>query len=623
MSGVLLATKLYIPALRTGHIRRESLLARLDEGLARGHRLFLVSAPAGYGKSTLIAEWIGARNLTTAWLTLDDGDNDPARCMAYLVAALQTVRPQAGTRTLGMLSTAGSLAPEPLLAPLVNDLNETAEPLLIVLDDYHVIQQQLVHAAVTFLIDYLPPHVHLIIASRADPPLPLARLYGRGLVTEIRLADLRFDEIEAERLLMADLQQPVPAAAVSTLVARTEGWITGLQLAAHSLAGQSDINAFVQAFGAGNRFVLDYLIEEVLEDQGGAVKEFLLQTSILERMCGELCDAVTGLSGTGQSILEELDRRNLFVVALDDRRGWYRYHHLFRDLLRQRLQRTAGELAPQLHSRASHWYAAAGLLEEAIDHALAANDTAAAAALIARAAEPLFMRSEAATFMRWIARLPAEAIYQQPSLGVYHAWALLWQAAPVAAVEQRLQQAKDAGAAPAEVLSVEAIVALYRGDTTRGAAMARRALEELPADALFLRSLATLLQGVARMAPGDEEEGAHLLESLAARSQTTGNTLIAATALCSLGELRQKQGDLRHARAYYEEALALATDARWPVTARGRDGDDRAGRPGARAKRHRDGAAAGDRGHRPGRAVESHGGLRRAHDVAAHCHGAG
>src|SRR5690606_16452803 len=235
MSGVLIATKVHMPALRTGHIRREALLARLDTGLARGHRLFLLSAPAGYGKSSLIAEWISARDLAAAWLTLDDGDNDPARFVAYLVGAVQTARPQAGARTLGLLSAPGSPAPELLLAPLVNDLDEPAAPLLIVLDDYHMIQQQLVHAAVAFLLEYLPAHVHVIIASRADPPLPLARLYGRDLVTETRLADLRFDEVEAERFLAANLAQPVPAAALSTLVARTEGWVTGLQLAAHSL----------------------------------------------------------------------------------------------------------------------------------------------------------------------------------------------------------------------------------------------------------------------------------------------------------------------------------------------------------------------------------------------------
>lgn len=570
MSSVLLATKLHLPALRPGHIRRELLLGRLDAGLARDARLVLLSAPAGYGKSSLLAEWISERKLAVAWLTLDAGDNDPARFVAYLIASIQTAHPDAGVTTLGMLNMGGALAPEPLLAPLMNDLADLADSLLIVLDDYHAIQNQLVHAAVAFLIEYLPAHIHLVIASRADPTLPLARLYGRGLVTEIRLADLRFDEVDAGRFLAAILQRPLPAAGVSTLVARTEGWVTGLQLAAHSLAGQSDTNAFVEAFGGSNRFVLDYLMEEVLDQQGEAVKEFLLQTSILGRMCGALCDAVTDRLGDSQAILENLERSNLFTVPLDDVRGWYRYHHLFGDLLRQRLQHTAGELVPLLHSRASQWYSQAGCTEEAIDHALAANDTGQAAALVATAAEAIFMRSEAATFMHWIDRLPAEAIRQQPSLGAYHAWALLWQAAPVSAVEQRLRAAVEAGAAPADVLPVEAILALYRGDMARGAMLARRALEELPADALLMRSLASLMQGVARMAPGDEEEGAYLLEELATRSQAVNNTLIAATTLCSLGELRQKQGDLQRAQAYYADALELATDAhRRPMPAAG------------------------------------------------------
>ncbi|HEY7361740.1 MAG TPA: hypothetical protein VH642_13070, partial [Streptosporangiaceae bacterium] len=360
----LLATKLNVPGSRPGVVPRPRLTERLDEGLRRGP--VLVCAPAGYGKTVLLAEWAQRGQVTAAWLSLDGGDNDPARFWRHAIAALDRVHPGIGGRVGPLLGPPAPPSFEPLLTALINEL--AAGPggeVLLVLDDYHAIGAGPVHASVGFMLEHRPPGLHLALASRSDPPLALARLRARGQLTELRAADLRFTAGEAAGLLQQTGAGPglaLPEAAVAALVARTEGWAAGLQLAALSLRGQEDVATFVAAFTGSHRYVLDYLAEEVLEQQGGQVRAFLLETSVLDRLSGELCDAVTGRPGS-QALLEQVERAGLFLVPLDEVRGWWRYHHLFADLLRARLQAEQPGQVARLHRNAAGWYEEHGLAD--------------------------------------------------------------------------------------------------------------------------------------------------------------------------------------------------------------------------------------------------------------------
>jgi len=382
----LLATKLNVPGSRPGLVPRPRLSERLDEGLRRGP--VLVCAPAGYGKTVLLAEWAQRGQVPAAWLSLDSGDNDPARFWRHAVAALDRVRPGIGGRAGPLLGPPAPPSFEPLLMALINEL--AAGPgggeVLLVLDDYHAIGAQPVHASVGFMLEHRPPGLHLALASRSDPPLALARLRARGQLTELRATDLRFTAGEAAGLLQQTGAGPdlaLPKEAVAALVARTEGWAAGLQLAALSLREQEDVATFVAAFTGSHRYVLDYLAEEVLERQGGQVRAFLLETSVLDRLSGELCDAVTGRPGS-QALLKHVERAGLFLVPLDEVRGWWRYHHLFADLLRARLRAEQPGQVARLHRDAAGWYEEHGLADEAIRHAVAAGEVTWAARLIER-----------------------------------------------------------------------------------------------------------------------------------------------------------------------------------------------------------------------------------------------
>ena len=411
---VLLATKLNAPGLRPDLVPRPRLAQRLDEGLAQG--LVLACAPAGYGKTVLLAEWVRRVRHPVAWLSLDAGDNDPARFWRHTVAALDRARPGISERMGPLLGPPPPPSFEPLVTALINELAaqpDADEALLLVLDDYHLISSPLVHESLGFLLEHRPPGLQLALTSRSDPPLGLARLRARGQLTELRAAELRFTPGEATALLEqvatapggARPGAPLPDAAAAALAARTEGWAAGLQLAGLSLRGRSDVDGFVAAFTGSHRYVLDYLAEEVLEQQPGRVREFLLETSILERLSGELCDAATGRPGS-QALLEEAERAGLFVVPLDEVRGWWRYHHLFADLLSARLQREQPRRVSELHRNATAWYAERGLADDAIRHAVAAGEMTWAARLIERHYDAIFQQGESATIQRWIWHCP-------------------------------------------------------------------------------------------------------------------------------------------------------------------------------------------------------------------------
>ena len=391
-SDVLLATKLHVPGPRPDLVPRPRLTARLDEGLARG--LVLVCAPAGYGKTVLLADWARRGRPPVAWLSLDAGDNDPARFWRHAVAALDRARPGTGGRVAPLLGPPAPSSFRGLVTALINDL--AADQALLVLDDYHVIGSAQVHESLAFLVEHRPAGIGVVLASRSDPPLPLARLRARGQLTEIREAELRFTPAEAAELLQ-HMASGLPDASVAALAARTEGWAAGLQLAALSLRGHADAAAFVAAFTGSHRYVLDYLAEEVLERQDEQLRTFLLETSVLERLSGPLCDAVTGREGS-QALLEEAERAGLFLIPLDELRGWWRYHHLFADLLRARLQQERPGRAAQLHRNAAAWYAGHGLADDAIGHAAAAGEMLWAARIIEQHFDLVHrIRGEAAT----------------------------------------------------------------------------------------------------------------------------------------------------------------------------------------------------------------------------------
>jgi LuxR family transcriptional regulator, maltose regulon positive regulatory protein len=580
---VLLATKLNVPGLRPDLVPRPRLAQRLEGG--RGQGLVLACAPAGYGKTVLLAEWARRGRQPTAWLSLDTGDNDPARFWRHTVAALDRVRPGISERISPLLGPPPPQSFEPLVAALINEVADQpdADEALLILDDYHVISSQLVHESLGFLLEHRPPGLHLALASRSDPPLALARLRARGQLTELRAAELRFTPGEAAALLRqvaavpggAPPGAPLPEAVAAALTARTEGWAAGLQLAGLSLRGQTDVDGFVAAFTGSHRYVLDYLAEEVLERQPGRVREFLLETSVLERLSGELCDAVTGRPGS-QALLELAERDGLFVVPLDEVRGWWRYHHLFADLLRARLQAEQPDKVSGLHQNAAAWYAERGLADDAIRHAVAAGKTTWAARLIERHYDAIFQQGESATIQRWISALPAELAWSSPRLLLAQAWMALVGGdveaarAPLDAAERAFGDAANepfetsVGQAASLLANVPAAIGLARayltvlhGDAEGTAASASRALAALGEGEWVLRSVSQWMLAIAEWVSGRLEDAEHGFAAGVAGWCAAGQRPLAAWACHDLGRVQRAQGRLDSARAAYQRALEI------------------------------------------------------------------
>ena len=517
---VLLATKLYMPASRPDLVPRPRLADRLDEGLARG--LVLVCAPAGYGKTVLLADWARRGGHPAGWLSLDAGDNDAARFWRHAVAALDRARPGLGERVAPLLGPPAPSSFQALVTALINELaaEPDAEETLLVLDDYHVISAQAVHESLAFLLEHRPPGIWVVLASRSDPPLPLARLRVHGQLAEVRAADLRFTPEEAA-VLLQHVAAALPDASVAALAARTEGWAAGLQLAALSLRGQDDVAGFVAAFTGSHRYILDYLAEEVLERQGEQLRTFLLETSVLERLSGALCDAVTGRADS-QALLDQVERAGLFLMPLDEVRGWWRYHHLFADLLRARLQAEQPGRVPHLHRNAAAWYEEHGLADDAIRHAMAAAEMAWAARLIEQHFDEAYsLRGEAATIQRWLSALPADLVRRRPRLLLAQAQ-LAAAAGRVETVEPLLEVAERASAGLADeafeptagrggslLVNIPALIAVHRsylamlrGDAEATAAFASRALAKLGEGERMLEYLARFNLAIAEWLRG-------------------------------------------------------------------------------------------------------------------------
>jgi len=561
----LLTTKLYIPPVRRDLVSRQRLIERLDDGLHGGHRLTLVSAPAGFGKTTLVSEWVATCGRPVSWLALDSGDNDLARFLAYLIAALQTIEDGVGAGVLDRFQAPKPPQIEELLTALINQIDTISISFVLVLDDYHLITAPRIHESLAFLLDHPPQNMHLVVATRADPPWQFSRLRGRGQLTELRLADLQFTQEEATVFLNQVMGLRLSADDISALTSRTEGWIAGLQLAALSMQDRQDLPSFIAALAGSQRHILDYLVEEVLHRQPESVQAFLLRTSILDRLTGSLCDALIlehqAGAGDGQAMLNRLERANLFVVPLDERHQWYRYHHLFADSLRVCLDQAWPNRIPEYHRRASRWYEQHGYLTEAIEHALSADDFDRAAGLIEQAAESTLMRSEFTTFLSWVEALPDEVTRSRPLLHVYHTGIQLMNGLPLPVAEARFGEAMAAESSRAvsgAVATFQTLIAAYRGDTRQSVELSQQALALVAEDNLFLRSLVAGFLGITYLWSGDFVTAAGALGEAVRIGRQIGNLTITVLALCHLAELHIVCGQLHEAKAFYEQALEQA-----------------------------------------------------------------
>jgi LuxR family transcriptional regulator, maltose regulon positive regulatory protein len=570
----LLWTKLRPPVTRVGLLPRAGLQALLQVGLQA--KLCLVEAPAGFGKTTLLTQWCGLAGAgRVAWVSLDEGDNDPTRFWTYVVAALQTVEPDVGTATLAALGSPSADLSRVVLPGLLNELSGVESPLVLVLDDYHLITNPTCHRSLGFFLDHLPAGVHLGVSTRADPPLPLARMRAREELTEIRVAALRFSDQEAVALLNGSMGLRLATDDVVRLAERTEGWAAGLVLAGLSLRGREDPSAFIAAFHGDNRHVADYLGAEVLERQPEAVSSFMLRTSMLERLCGPLCDAVLETEGSA-GLLDELERANLFLVPLDDRRQWYRYHHLFAQLLRLELASREPALLPTLHRRAAAWHRQAGNLEEAIGHTTAAGEFAEAAALVTEHWLSYWRRGQRATVARWLDGLPEEAITADPAVAYVAAWIDGFSGASKHQTEHWLATVEDHrwegtlpngassdGRLPDGVSSLAfganlARAALVFDDLGRSVAAGREALELAGPQSLQFWWMAQSALGHGLYLSGQAAEARPQLEELAGRVPAAKQPVAVVLALAVLSLLAGDEDDDRTAMALARRAAATA-----------------------------------------------------------------
>jgi LuxR family transcriptional regulator, maltose regulon positive regulatory protein len=558
---VLVVTKLRAPTVRAELVPRR----RLIDLLARpgSHKLTLIDAPAGWGKTTLLAEWQDDPDEARpfAWVSLDKADNDPVRFWTYVVMALRTVAPGLGERTLAVLGGRGPSTTRDLLPVLINELAACAPHLVLALDDYHTIANDEIHEGVELLLARLPAQLHLAIASRSDPPLPLARMRVRGELLEVRSDALRFSDEEATALLNGVLGLDLSGDDVARLQQRTEGWAAALYLAALSLRGRADTAGFIGAFAGDNRHVVDYLGAEVLAGQSPARRAFLIRTSILERLCGPLCDAVTGGSGS-HSVLEEIERANLFLIPLDATRTWYRYHHLFGELLRHELRRTEPELAANLHRRASGWYRAAGAAPDAIQHAIAGGDVDQARELVAEHWLGYFNRGELGTVAGWLDALPDKAVARDPRLAVARVWLALDLGRPGDAGDwlERAERGVRQGWAPGLESRVALLRAVHRfklGDVGQALTAARRAVELERERATFWRTVASVLTGVTLYWRGAADDAGPALEAAFGLAEADGNRLAELYALGYLAALQVGRGGAAEADRLLARAAAL------------------------------------------------------------------
>ena len=575
-----LSTKIKIPPLRSKLIIRTELIERINTYLDRN--FLLLSAPAGFGKSTLISEWSSTTNKPVAWLSLDQGENDVKIFLRYIIFALQIHFPNMGEQALEMLLSPQTIDIKLILSNLINDIAKIPTPFFLVLDDYHVIEDPQVEKALAFLIEKIPPQFHLIITTREDPQLPLARLRTRNQMAEIRTKDLRFTNAETERFLNDVMGLNLTKTDINTLDSRTEGWAAGLQLAGISMQSGIDKADFIRSFTGSHQYVMDFLIEEVLNHQSEPVQSFLLKTSILDRFNGSLCDAIIeDQSISGQEMLTYLDHANLFVIPLDYERRWYRYHHLFADLLRQRLQNKSNKpenkeisLIKQLHSRASQWYEEHGFLLEAFQHAISANDIENAERLLAGNGMPLQYRGMAKPILNWLTTLPKEILYARPSLLVTYTSTFTMLGKPFENIEELLQKAELALKQElnsetnrdyiGQIAAIRAMLAIPQNQIDEIILQSKRALEYLHPDNLPIRTNALWSLGFAHQLKGDRTAAKEDLYKVLSISKTSGNTMMMIASLTNIAQLYLADLQFMKAKNLFEQVIEIAGDPPLP-----------------------------------------------------------
>jgi LuxR family maltose regulon positive regulatory protein len=575
MATPIISTKLHIPSLPRFHVPRQRLTTRLDAGVSG--KLILVAAPAGFGKTSLIAEWAHQHlgRYLISWVHLDEGDNELVRFLNYIIAALQNHHLSIGEAALSGL---GSVPPAPIevvLTSLVNDIDSMQQELILILDDYHRIDSASIHEAMDFLIEHLPEHMCLVIATRIDPPLPLHRFRGRGQMTEIRVDDLRFNSEETRNLLEGTLATSFSTADITNLENRVEGWVAGLQMLALSLQGRQDVHVFIDRFSGSHRYIMDYLTEEIYNQQLSQVQEFLLITSVLERLSGALCDFVLGADfpmqdesgdfASSQRMLEYLERANLFLLPMDDDRHWYRYHHLFASLLRQRLRQTRPDDLPRLHKRASTWYADNGYIDEAFKHALSASDLQSASHLVEVHGLEYLKRGAVSNLSGWLSKLPEEVIEKRPWLSLLFSWVSLLTGERdriedyLASAEQGAAYLDDADVLCGNVAAIRAYAAAREGNVDVAIEQAHNSLELLPQTDFSTRSVVaftlggvyTMLQDIPRALAAFNEASRTGIQG--------GNIHVAVSAMNAAGGILRSRGKNSEAERTYHRALKLGT----------------------------------------------------------------
>ena len=578
MSAPILITKLYIPPLQPKTVLRSHLIKRLND--CTQCKLTLVSASAGFGKTTLISEWVAGCKQPVAWLSLDEEHNNPARFLTYFISALQTIAADIGDGLLSMLQSPQPPSIDYILANLLNEITAIPDSFILVLDDYHIVDDEAIDNILTFILENMPPLMHLVLATREDPLLPLARLRGRGQLTELRAADLRFTLPEVEGFLNQMMDLNLTADDITALETRTEGWITGLQLAAISMKGQKNATGFIESFTGSHHFVLDYLIEEVLKQQPESIQSFLLRTSILDRMCGSLCDSVLlQPSASGEETLKYLEQSNMFIIPLDNERHWYRYHHLFAELLRQRLQQNAtsfledGSVA-ELHIRASEWYENNDLNIEAFHHAALANDIDRSLRLVEGNEIPLYFRGAVGSVLNWLKSLPKSVMDNKPLLWITYASVSLGFG-QISGVEQYLKAAELAleGAErdkktrymTGRIATMRAILGVtqYNAETIKNQSL--RALAYLSPEDLSSRTTSTWTLGQAYVLLKDYTAAKKAFKETVLLGKTSGNVLFTVLAKANLGSLLELENQLHPAAETYRQILQVVGDQPLPV----------------------------------------------------------
>jgi LuxR family maltose regulon positive regulatory protein len=544
MSLPLIKTKVNIPAAPQNMVIREGLTKLVENTTTR--KVTLISAPAGFGKTTLIADWVQHQNFRTAWFAISPSDNDLNHFLRYLILSLQ--------QAIENPELQRSLEKAISIIDIINLFTDQCISLTVVLDDYHWITDQQIHNEIDLFIENLPEYLHLVIATRSDPPLHLARLRARGHLNEIRAADLRFTDSETADYLSAILKNKLSIADVNALTEKTEGWIAGIQMAAISMSTQKDYRSFIKSFTGSNRFIMDFLIEEVLVSQPENIRSFLIQTAILTHFNASLCNHLLKIDNSAE-ILEQLEKENLFISPLDDERNWYRYHHLFSDLLQQRLQDEIDNRINDLHASASQWYENNGLYSAAIDHALKAKMFEKAEKLISEIAEEKLNLSETNQLLTWIESLPSEILLQNPTLSLYYAWVLLLAGKAPAVIENHLSKFEAQTTIPSIANPIRAYLAAYQGKLADTNSLAQEALKNLPEDALFARSFSSWNFALATLGTGNLPESQRAFEETVQLSLRAGNLMTAVMAYCALAEIAINRGELKTAYQIFQESI--------------------------------------------------------------------